>query len=202
MGLLEDTALRSDPMLQHNFLVSLIDTSSLLATVGSALLSGLLDVALGGFSEVQGLEATMKIDDYQEGGNNGTTLKFPGRFNWTNIVLKHGITTNTTLWEWTHGFVEGRGKRRDGVIALLNEMKVPNTIWYFRRGLPLKYTGPQLNAAQNGVAIESVEIAHEGIYQVPLVGLLSGGASALKSGDLGGLAAGAISGGVNLAGGI
>ena len=46
---------------------------------------------------------------------------------------------------------------------------MPNNIWYFRRGLPVKYTGPALNATQNNVAIESIEIAHEGIHQVPPV---------------------------------
>jgi hypothetical protein len=72
-------ALRSDPVLNHNFVVSLLDTSSVLATVGSALVSTLLDVVVGGFSECQGLEASMKIEEWKEGGNNGTVLKFPGR---------------------------------------------------------------------------------------------------------------------------
>jgi phage tail-like protein len=66
--------------------------------------------------------------------------------------------------------VEGRGKRRDGIIALLDDRRGPNNIWYFQRGLPVKYTGPSLNATQNNVAIESIEIAHEGIYQLPSVG--------------------------------
>jgi hypothetical protein len=60
---------------------------------------------------------------------------------------------------------------------------VPNNIWYFRRGLPVKYTGPSLNATQSSVAIESIEIAHEGLSQVPFVGA---GAAAL--GALAGLA--------------
>lgn len=194
MALLSETALRSDPMLQHNFVVSLLDTSSTLATVGSALMSTLLDVAVGGFSEVQGLEAVMKPEEYQEGGNNGTTLKFPGRISWTNITLKRGLATNTTLWDWSYAFVEGRCQRRDGIIALLNEMKVPNNVWYFRRGLPVKYTGPALNAAQNGVAIETIEIAHEGVHQLPFVGLASGLGSALTGGGAGGLVSGAASG--------
>lgn len=194
MALLSQTALRSDPMLQHNFVVSLLDTSSTLATIGSALTSTLLDVAVGGFSEVQGLEAVMKVEEYQEGGNNGATLKFPGRINWTNIILKRGVATNTTLWDWSYSFVEGRCRRRDGIIALLNEMKVPNTVWYFRRGLPIKYTGPQLNASQNAVAIEAIEISHEGIVQLPFAGLASGLGSAMTGGGGGGLVSGAVSG--------
>jgi phage tail-like protein len=83
------------------------------------------------------------------------------------------------LWDWHYGFVEGKGKRRDGVIILLSDLHVPNNIWSFRRGLPVKYTGPAMNATQNNVAIEAIEIAHEGIYQVPFVGLGSASLSAI-----------------------
>ena len=194
------SALRSDPVLNHNFVVSLLDTSSVLATIGSALLSGLLDVAVGGFSECQGLEATMKVEEQNEGGNNGAVLKFPGRVSWSNITLKRGMAGNSTLWDWSYGFVEGRGKRRDGVIVLMNGMMVPSNIWYFRRGLPLKYSGPQMNATQNSVAIESIEIAHEGIYQLPFVGLASGLSSAVTGGGAGGLISAGASGTAGLLG--
>ena len=194
------SALRSDPMLNHNFVVSLLDTSSVLATVGSALVFGLLDVAVGGFSECQGLDASMKVEEFNEGGNNGTVLKFPGRVSWTNITLKRGLAANSSLWDWFYGFVEGHGKRRDGVIVLMNEMMVPNNIWYFRRGLPFKYSGPQMNATQNNVAIESMEISHEGIYQLPFVGLASGLASAVAGGGAGGLVSASVSGTAGLVG--
>jgi phage tail-like protein len=171
MALLSQTALRGDPLLNHNFVVSLLDTSSVLATVGSAVLSAIFDVAVGGFSECTGIEMSLQVEEYKEGGRNGETLKFPTRVTWSNIILKKGVGSGTALWDWQYGFVEGRGKRRDGVIVLLTDLRVPNNIWFFRRGLPVKYSGPQMNATQNSVAIESVEIAHEGIYQVPFVGL-------------------------------
>jgi phage tail-like protein len=164
------TARRADPLLNHNFTISLIDTSSTLGLFGGA---EILDVAVGGFSECGGLEMTLQVEDYKEGGNNGQLLKFPTRVTWSNITLKRGISVGTALWDWHYGFVEGKGKRRDGVIMLLNDLRLPNNIWCFRRGLPVKYTGPSLNATQNNVAIESIEIAHEGIYQIPLVGLAS-----------------------------
>src|SRR6266849_119226 len=189
-------SLRSDPVLNHNFVVSLLDTSSVLATVGSGLVSTLLDVVVGGFSECQGLEASMKIEEWNEGGNNGTVLKFPGRVSWTNITLKRGVAANSSLWDWFYGFAQGHGKRRDGVIALLNERLAPSNIWYFRRGLPSKYSGPQMNATQNNVAIESIEIAHEGIYQLPFIGL----ANAMASGSAGGFVAAETSGIAGLAG--
>lgn len=192
--------MRSDPVLNHNFVVSLLDTSSPLALGASIAMSALLDVAVGGFSECQGIEASMKVEDYGEGGNNGAMLKFPGRIAWTNIILKRGVATNTALWDWFYKYTQGRGKRRDGVITLLNNMMIPNSVWYFRNGLPLKYSGPQLNAGQSAVAIESIEIAHEGIYQVPFVGLASGLGNALTGGGVGGLVSGGVSGAAGLLG--
>jgi phage tail-like protein len=177
MALLSGTSIRSDPVLNHNFVISLLDTSSTLAVLGSAALSAIFDVTLGGFSECSGLEMSLKTEDYREGGGNGGVLHFPTRVEWTAITLKKGIA-GTALWDWHYGFVEGRGKRRDGVIALLNSQKLPANIWYFRRGLPTKYSGPQLNAAQNSVAVEAIEISHEGIYQVPFAGAATGAVSA------------------------
>jgi phage tail-like protein len=194
-------ALRADPVLNHNFVVSLLDTSSVLATVGSALMSAVSDVLLGGFSECSGLEMSMKVEEFNEGGNNGAVLKFPGRVSFGNLTLKKGQGTSSALWDWHYGFVIGRGKRRDGLIVLLNELHVPNNVWYFRRSLPLKYTGPAMNATQNTVAIESVEIAHEGLWQLPFVGAASAIGSLVAGGGAGGLAgaaAGAVSGGLNL----
>ena len=171
MALLSQTALRLDPVLAHNFVISLIDTSSKLGVAKSLAMSAIFDVAVGGFTECGGLEMSMQPEEYKEGGRNGTVLKFPSRVTWSNITLKKGVGASTSLWDWHYGFVEGQGKRRDGVIVLLNDLHVPNNIWYFRRGLPVKYTGPTMNAVQNSVAIEAIEIAHEGIYQLPFVGL-------------------------------
>ena len=162
----------ANPLLNHNFIISLIDSSSLLGASGSISQSAIFDVAVGGFSECSGLEMSMQPDEFKEGGNNGFIHKFPTRVTWSNIVLKKGIGAGTTLWDWQYGFAVGRGRRRDGVILLLTDFQQqPNNIWQFRRGLPVKYTGPAMNATQSSVAIEAIEIAHEGIYQVPFVGV-------------------------------
>jgi phage tail-like protein len=178
MALLSALGIRSDPILGHNFVISLIDTSSALALATSLISSAISDVALGGFTECTGLEMSLEIKDYEEGGNNAGVLKFPTRVKWSNITLKKGVGSGTALWDWHYGFVEGSGRRRDGVIMLMDDLSVPNHIWYFKRGLPIKYTGPSMNASQNNVAIEAIEIAHEGIYQLPGVGL---GAAALSA---------------------
>jgi phage tail-like protein len=164
-------------VLSYNFLISLLDTSSNLAK--SIAVSAIMEVALGGFSECSGLEMSLDVEEYNEGGRNGYALKFPTRVKWSNITLKKGVGAGTDLWDWHYGFVEGRGKRRDGIVILQNDLHIPNNVWYFRRGLPVKYTGPSMSATQSDVAIESIEIAHEGIYQLPFVGF---GAAAVTGG--------------------
>jgi phage tail-like protein len=182
MALLSQTAIRNDPVLGQNFVISLIDSSSTLSIAKTAAMSAILDVALGGFSECSGLEMSLEIEEYKAGGANGAVHKFPSRVTWSNITLKKGVTASNALWDWHYSFVEGKGKRRDGVIALLTDLRIPHNIWYFNKGLPVKYTGPTMNAAQSAVAIESIEIAHEGIYQLPFVGL--GATAATNTGEL------------------
>ena len=161
------TGIREDPVLGYNFHISLLDSSSSLAEgLARVALSSVIDRPVGGFTECTGLEMTMEIEDYMEGGNNGTILKFPTRVKWENITLKKGLTSGAELWEWFLGFVEGRGARKDGLITVQTENHSPHTVWRFRRGLPLKYSGPQLNAGQSNAAIESIEIAHEGLYRL------------------------------------
>jgi phage tail-like protein len=177
MAVLGAVGVRTDPLLSHNFLITLIDTSSSLAL--SALSAAVFDVALGGFSECTGLEMSLDVEEYREGGRNGEALQFPTRVRWSKITLKKGLGAGTALWDWHYGFVTGTGKRRDGLIVLLDDLHLPAHIWYFRRGLPTRYSGPSMNASQGSVAIETVEIMHEGIYQVPGVGLAAGAAGAV-----------------------
>jgi phage tail-like protein len=167
MAALSPTGVRADPLQGFNFLVSLVDVTSTTDLLKSAALSAVTDVVLGGFSECSGLEMTMAVHDYAEGGNNGGTLHFPAPVKWGNITLKKGLGSSTALWDWHYGFVVGTGTRRDGVITLMNSEHVPSAVWYFKKGLPVKYSGPTMNASNSAVAVESIEIAHEGIYQLP-----------------------------------
>lgn len=165
---LRPTGRRDDPVLNHNFIISLLDSSGASGLFGAVGMSAIFDVALGGFTECGGLEMSLQIEEFREGGNNGRALKFPTRVTWSNITLKKGVSSGTELWDWHYSFAVGRGRRRDGVIVLLDDRQVPHNVWFFRRGLPVKYTGPALNAAQSSIAIESLEIAHEGLSQAPV----------------------------------
>jgi phage tail-like protein len=117
----------------------------------------------GGFSECTGLEIGLDAEEYKEGGNNGKSLRFPTRVKWTNIRLKRGLALSDDLWLWHYGFVQGTVSRRDGVVTLLDEQQNPVKVWAFKRGLPVRWAGPSLNAGQSQVAIEELEIAHEGL---------------------------------------
>lgn len=160
---------RSDPLLGCNFQLSLTDspagTGKLLTTV---VLSPLLPTPLAGFSECTGLEMSMEVEDVNEGGNNGQVLKFPKRVKYGEITLKRGVTRNPALFDWLSGFAQGIGKRKDGVITLLDAAHKPVTVWRFRRALPTKWSGPALNAQTSAIAIESLTFAHEGV--VPMGG--------------------------------
>jgi phage tail-like protein len=171
---------RIDPLLGFNFLVSITDSapaaSSALAGLAISLTFG---QASAGFSEISGLEASMEVENYDAGGDNGGTLHFPGRIKWSNLVFKRGVLAQrpfgdtSDFWTWLQGFLDGQGVRKDGTITLLNETGSPSLVWAWRRGLPMKWTGPTLNAAQSAIAIEQLEIAHEGLT------LTQGGATAI-----------------------
>lgn len=179
--------MREDPLLACNFRINLLDsTSSPAAAVTSIALTPLVINPLAGFSECTGLEMTMDTEDWEEGGNNGTVLKFPKRHKWGDITLRKGIARNQDLFNWFYAFTQGVTTRKDGLIILMNGRHEPHTVWKFRRGLPVKYVAPQLNAQQNNVAIESLSIAHEGITLLGGAGGLTAavGAVAEAIGDL------------------
>jgi len=166
-----------NPFRGFNFVISLIDSSSLLSFAVAALTSS----PLAGFAECSGLEMSMDIEDYKEGGNNGTILHFPTRVKWNNLRMKRGMTFAGDLWQWHYDFSQGVGKRRDGMIVLQDEQQTPSIVWSFTRGLPVKWTGPSFNAGQSQVAFEEIEIAHEGITVSSLSGGSSAGVSASAS---------------------
>ena len=151
---------RDDPFGVYNFVITLIDSSSSSTTTQKG-------GAAGGFSECSGLEVSMQTEEYQEGGNNNTTLKFPKHMNYTNLRLKRGITASDDLWQWFNDFIEGKGTRKDGTIILRDEQQKAVKTWQFKRGIPVKWTGPTFNAMQSQMAVQELEIAHEGLTLAP-----------------------------------
>ena len=153
-------ALRIDPLGVYNFYLTLLDSQS---TVGT-LISVAINYFVAGFSECSGIEASFEVMELKEGGVNSHVWKLPVRASHSNVTLKHGaIYLYDDLWDWHYSWVQGQGTRKDGLIVLNDNSGQPAKIWKFKRGIPVKWSGPSLNASQSNVAIEALEIAHEGL---------------------------------------
>lgn len=139
------TNLRLDPYQSCNFIVEI---------------EGLL---VGGFSECSGLNVEVEMHEYREGGQNQFVHRFAGATRHPPLVLKHGMSPLDGLWGWHQEVAAGDIQRRNGTIYLLNQQRVPVLWWHFREALPLKWSGPDLQADRSAIAVESVELAHRGL---------------------------------------
>lgn len=154
------------PLPSYKFIVTLDPADAYLPPVQAALVSL---VALGDFQQVKGLGADLEVMPYAEGGVNDFVHQLPVRHTWNRISLQRGLVRDPGLWFWyMAGLTQSLGARRDGAILLLTPAGTPAIAWIFRAGIAVKWSGPDLNAMQNAVAIESLEIAHHGITQIPL----------------------------------
>lgn len=197
--------------------------------VASKVASGVVNMAsqllVGAFSDVTGLNVELDIESYVEGGNNAAAKKFVKNGKHPNLVLKRGVTFNTDIWDWHQQVLHGSDPmiRKSGVVILLERSSLvskqgksvgfdmlaqltrpPVAAWYFERGLPERLAGPQLDAKASAVAVESLEINHEGLTRVSLAaipGLADASASVggLVSAAAAGLTAAATAASVNAA---
>jgi len=117
----------------------------------------------GGFREASGLDATQDPIEYREGTEGLTARKLPGLNKYSNISLKRGITDDAKLWEWRKKAIDGKVERKHGAIILMNDAGEEKLRWNFVNGWPTKYSAPTFNATDNQVAIEMLEITHEGL---------------------------------------
>ena len=140
-------ATRIDPFKGFNFVVSI---------------DGMAGAA--GFSECAGLSTDGDIVEYREGTDkNLWTRKLTGLRKHAHITLKRGETGNLDLWNWRKAVLDGETDRRSGTITLRDELQRSVMHWHFTDGWPVKYEGPSLNATGNQVAVETLEIVHEGL---------------------------------------
>ena len=152
--------LRIDPLGAYNFYLTLLDSQS----VAGSLISVAVNYFVAGFSECTGVDASFEVMQVKEGGLNTHVWQLPVRASHSNITLKHGsIYAYDDLFDWHYSWVQGQGTRKDGLIVLNDSTGAPAKMWKFTRGIPVKWSGPAFNAMQSNVAIESLEIAHEGL---------------------------------------
>jgi len=120
-------------------------------------------ITRGGFREASGLDSSQDPIEYREGTDGLHAKKLPGLNKSSNISLKWGITDDAQLWEWRKKSIDGKVERKNGSIVLYNDAGEEKIRWNFMEGWPTKWTGPSFNATGNEVAIETLEIAHEGL---------------------------------------
>lgn len=120
-------------------------------------------ITVAGFSEVTGLNQESNVIDYREGQEPITPRKLPGLNKFGNITLKRGISPDLSVYNWRKTVTDGDIERRNASIVLHNEKHEEVVRWNLVNAWPSKYVGPDLKANANEVAIETVELTHEGV---------------------------------------
>jgi phage tail-like protein len=120
----------------------------------------------GSFNEVSGLQIETEFEEYSEGGLNEYIHRFPKKTKYPPLVFKRGILQSNELWLWYEGFNSGKIKRKSGAIILNHYDGSVLGRWNFEEAYPIKWIGPQLSASKSDIAIETLEIIHNGIKAV------------------------------------
>ena len=120
----------------------------------------------GGFSEVSGFDVSIDVMEYREGDMVQTPMKVPGLKRYSNITLKQGLADSMVLYDWMSTGVDGAVERKTITITLLDEEESPAASWQVINAWPARYTAPDFDASASEIAIEMLEIAHEGMVRV------------------------------------
>jgi phage tail-like protein len=137
---------RNDPYKSFNFIVEIDGIPS------------------AGFTECSGLSTETTVIEYREGSDKTNSVrKLPGLHKYNNITLKRGLTSNRDLWNWRKSITDGTVDRRNVAIILLADDRTEVARFTVSQAWPCKWVGPALNAKGNDIAIEELELAHEGL---------------------------------------
>jgi phage tail-like protein len=125
---------------------------------------------VGMFRECAGLDSETSVIEQHSVDDNGRPLirKVPGAVKWSNITLKRGVDESLDIWKWREQVINSGpdSARIDGNIALIDYSGSTIATWKFDQGWPIKYTGATLNASGNEVAVEEIQICHEGLQRM------------------------------------
>lgn len=128
------------------------------------------NIGQAGFSEVTIPDITIEAIEYREGNEPPYVRKIPGLIKYANVVLKWGVTDSLDLYNWHKDIVDGKisasTSRKKVSILLLDEQGNEKLRWNFINAWPTKYDAPDLNAKGNDIAIETLELAHEGMTRM------------------------------------
>jgi phage tail-like protein len=125
-------------------------------------------ITQAGFTECTIPDSTQDPIEYREGNEGFTVRKIPGLIKYGNLTLKSGTTDSMDLYEWRKQVEECKMKdaRRNVAVVLMDDEGNAKARWEFMMAWPTKYDAPDLNATGSDLAIETLEIAHEGMTRV------------------------------------
>lgn len=117
------------------------------------------------FQEVSGLDTETQVIEYRHGDSKQfSTIKMPGIVKSGNVTMKKGIFVNdSNFWKWYDAIKTNTIKRETVVIQLLDEGGNPTMTWTLANAWPTKITGTDMKSDANEVAVETLELAHEGL---------------------------------------
>ena len=115
------------------------------------------------FTEMSGLQVETVVTEYEEGGNNGFVHRLPGRTKVSNLTLKRGIVASNEFFNWYAEILQGKLKYRHVDVLVYDSAGKELAKWSFANAFPVKWVGPQLAADGKNAAIETLELAHEGL---------------------------------------
>jgi phage tail-like protein len=137
---------RKDPYFGYNFAVELDGITRM------------------GFKGATGLDSSTTATKYREGTDPTLTQRqLPAMLNHSAITLTRGITDDRALWDWRNDIAKGKGTRHDISIILRDDLGEERIRWNVRNAFPTKWSGPAFDATSDAVAIETLELTHEGI---------------------------------------
>lgn len=116
------------------------------------------------FAEVSGLTQEPATGDFRDAAARDRSAgRLPGFSKFSTITLKRGVADSRRWADWYAGSDSGTRQPRTLVITMLDEQQRPVTVWTVVNAFPMKIQGPSLDATGNDVAIESLELTHEGV---------------------------------------
>ncbi|MCB6608864.1 phage tail protein [[Clostridium] symbiosum] len=120
----------------------------------------------GKFSEVSGFDAAVEPIEYREGDMAaGTPMKVAGLRKYGTITLKNGVIEGKDVYGWMEKGTAGEVERKTVTVSLLDEMQNVAAVWKITNAWPAKYSVPDFNADSCEIAVESLELAHEGLVR-------------------------------------
>ena len=123
------------------------------------------DTQVMSFQEVSGLDIQSEEIKYRAGDSKQfSVIKMPGMVKFGNVTMKKGVFKgDNKFWDWLNQIKLNTIKRVPVTISLLDETSAPTMVWTLANAWPTKISSTDLKAEGNEVAIETIEIVHEGL---------------------------------------